>query len=91
MKVPVELKKNYLQRRIKDIQQSQHTLNSGDYNLALKLGHQVKGNAETFEFPQIAPLGTAIEQAARLQNKEELLLLLKRMERFLQQAQQTLT
>ena len=70
MKIPVELKRKYLQRRIEEIDGLLNSLESGDFTLALRLGHQVKGNAQTFEFPQIAPLGVQIEKAAKEMDRE---------------------
>ncbi|MBA2404835.1 MAG: Hpt domain-containing protein [Bdellovibrionales bacterium] len=70
MQVPVELKRRYLERRIQDIEHLISSLEVNDFAPALKLGHQVKGNAETFDFPQLAPLGIQIENAAKKQDKE---------------------
>lgn len=70
MKIPVELKKKYLQRRIEEIEHLFCSLEANDFSVALRLGHQVKGNAQTFEFPQFAPLGIKIEQAAKERDKE---------------------
>ena len=64
MKVPVELKIKYLSRRIQDIERLRSSLEQGDYSFAQKLGHQVKGNAVTFDVPQIAQLGHEMERAA---------------------------
>lgn len=70
MKVPVEMKRKYLDRRLAELQQMVRHLELNDFEPALRLGHQLKGNAVTFEFPQIAPLGVQIEQAARFHNKD---------------------
>lgn len=80
MQVPVELKKKYLDRRIQDIHNLRDSLESNDYSLALKIGHQVKGNAVTFEFPQIAGLGMEMETAAKKQDKEKVKILIEKME-----------
>lgn len=69
MQVPVELKRKYLDRRIQDIDHLISSLEENDFAPAVKLGHQVKGNAVTFDFPQIAPLGIEIENAAKNQDK----------------------
>jgi len=79
MQVPVELKRKYLERRIEDIQFLLSSLEDNDFAPALKLGHQVKGNAVTFDFPQIAPLGVKIEEAAKNYDKATLQLLSQRM------------
>lgn len=70
MKIPVELKRKYLERRIEEIQHLLDSLDGDDFSVALRLGHQVKGNAQTFEFPQMAPLGIQIELAAKNRDKE---------------------
>lgn len=87
MQVPVELKIKYLSRRIEDIEKLKLSLEKGDFTLALKLGHQVKGNADTFEFPQMANLGKEIEKAAKAQDKEAVQLLAHKMETAINNAQ----
>lgn len=86
MQVPVELKIKYLSRRSADIERLRHSLDNGDFTGALKLGHQVKGNADTFEFPQMTNLGLEIEKAARDQNKEAVRFLMEKMESVIQNA-----
>ena len=73
MQVPVELKIKYLSRRFQDIERLRLSLEQDDYSLAQKLGHQVKGNAVTFDFPQIAFIGVEMEMAAQKKDKEKLL------------------
>jgi HPt (histidine-containing phosphotransfer) domain-containing protein len=79
MQVPEELKRKYLERRVHDIEQLIDALEKGDFAPAIRLGHQVKGNALTFDFPQMAGLGMEIENAARDKDKEALLRLLEAM------------
>lgn len=79
MQVPVELKRKYLERRIEDIQVILSSLEDNDFAPALKLGHQVKGNALTFDFPQMGPIGIEIEQAAKNHDKASVQLLSQRM------------
>jgi HPt (histidine-containing phosphotransfer) domain-containing protein len=80
MQVPVELKIKYLSRRMHDIRLLRASLENDDYSFALKLGHQVKGNAVTFDVPQIAFLGLEMEQAAQRKDKEEVKILIQKME-----------
>ncbi len=87
MQVPLELKLNYLSRRIQDLQQLRESLERDDFSVALKLGHQVKGNATTFEFPQMTHLGLQMEQAAKLQDKVSLSHLATKMETAINNAQ----
>lgn len=87
MHVPQELKIKYLDRRIMDIQLLRSSLSKGDFALALKLGHQVKGNAATFEFPQMAQLGCEIEMAAKCHDRIAIENLVKKMESEIKEAQ----
>lgn len=87
MQVPVELKIKYLSRRIQDIEKLKVSLDQGDYTLAVKLGHQVKGNAVTFDVPQIAFIGLEIEKAAKKQDKEKVKILVEKMETAIASAQ----
>lgn len=80
MIVPVELKRRYLSRRIQDLARLREALAQNDFTPALKLGHQVKGNAQTFEFPQMAMLGVELEHAAKKQDKDRLMSLVQKME-----------
>lgn len=88
MQVPHELKIKYLSRRMEDIQKLRLTLEQDDYSYALKVGHQVKGNAVTFDFPQIAFIGDEMEKAAKKKDKERVKLLIQKMETVLQTVNQ---
>ncbi len=88
MQVPHELKVKYLSRRMEDIQKLRLTLEQDDYSYALKVGHQVKGNAVTFDFPQIAFIGDEMEKAAKKKDKERVKLLIQKMESVLQTVHQ---
>lgn len=87
MKVPVELKIRYLSRRMEDIERLRRTLDQDDYSFAQKVGHQVKGNAVTFDVPQIAFIGVEMEKAAQRRDKERVQILIQKMESILQSVQ----
>lgn len=89
MQVPVELKIKYLSRRLQDIERLKHTLEQEDYTFAQKVGHQIKGNAVTFDVPQIAFIGLEMEKAALKKDKEKVKLLIQKMESMIQTAQAT--
>lgn len=89
MQVPVELKVKYLDRKVQDIQILISSLEKNDFAPALKLGHQVKGNANTFDFPQMAPIGIKIENAAKNQDKECLRALIDQMAQVISEARLT--
>jgi HPt (histidine-containing phosphotransfer) domain-containing protein len=71
MKIPLELKRKYLDRHIHALDNLVQSLENNDFTPALTLGHQIKGNAATFEFPQIAPLGRRMEKAAKELDRDE--------------------
>lgn len=87
MQVPVELKIKYLSRRIQDIEKLKSSLERDDYSVAVKLGHQVKGNAVTFDVPQMAHVGLEMEKAANRKDKERVKLLTAKMELMIHSAQ----
>lgn len=89
MQVPVELKRKYLERKVQDIQHLISSLEENDFAPALKLGHQVKGNALTFDFPQMGPVGVQIENAAKNQDKESLRTLIDQMAHMIAEARIT--
>ena len=86
MEVPIELKKKYLDRRIQELQNLKTSLVHDDFTGALKLGHQVKGNAITFDLPQVAPFGVAIETAAKMRDKDLVQSLISKMEVLIRDA-----
>lgn len=83
MIVPIELKIKYLIRRLQDLSKLKQSLEGEDYSFAQLVGHQVKGNAVTFEVPQIAHFGLEIERAAIKCDKEKLRILIDKMESLL--------
>ncbi len=87
MEVPVELKQRYLSRRIQELAVLKEALLKDDYSHALRIGHQVKGNAVTFDFPLMASMGSELEHAARKQDKEKLFIIVQKMESAITAAQ----
>ncbi len=79
MKVSEELKRKYLERRVQEIRHLFESLEHEDFVSAERLGHQVKGNASTFDIPQIMPLGIEIEKAAMNKDKALVVSLLHKM------------
>ena len=80
MQVPTELKLKYINRRIQDIELLRLSLDKDDYSIAQRIGHQVKGNAVTFDFPQIAFIGFEMEKAAERKEKSKVMMLINKME-----------
>ena len=65
MTVPMESQVRYLQRRTAELAQIRSSFSSQpDWELIKKVGHQIKGNAVTFGFAQLAEFGKTLEVAA---------------------------
>lgn len=60
-----KMKVVYIQRRKSDFTECMKAIESGDFSFLEKVGHQVKGNAETFGFDELSPIGIALESAAK--------------------------
>lgn len=62
----------YLERRRGDLLKAKQALSEGDFQTLQNMGHQWKGNAETFGFPDLGQLGARIEEAHDLDKLAEL-------------------
>ncbi|AFY01795.1 Hpt domain-containing protein [Bdellovibrio bacteriovorus] len=64
MIVPVESKVKYLRRRDAELESLLGMIVGAElFELGKKVGHQVKGNAATFEFNDLTDLGKRLEAA----------------------------
>ena len=66
--VPHDKKVVYINRRKSDLIECNRALETGDFTFLEKIGHQIKGNAQSFGFDSLAPIGVALENAARSQD-----------------------
>lgn len=73
MEIPKEIKEKYLFRRENEIEGILKSLENEDFSMALKFGHQVKGSADTFNFPQLGIIAKLIEVAAIAEDREVLI------------------
>ncbi|WP_373997564.1 Hpt domain-containing protein [Bdellovibrio bacteriovorus] len=65
MAVPLESKQKYLSRRLGELAKIQEMIHTPDWEFVAKVGHQIKGNAKTFEFPSLSDLGSRLEEAGK--------------------------
>jgi HPt (histidine-containing phosphotransfer) domain-containing protein len=72
MYVLVEHQKTYLNRRISEIQELKQALNIDDFEVAIRIGHKLKGNGETFGYPEISAIGNILELAAVTKDKNKI-------------------
>ena len=62
----------YLTRRQTEVAQLKQSLEEESFELALMIGHRLKGHGETFGFPLISNIGIEMELAAKEKNKVKL-------------------
>lgn len=72
MEVPAEIQARYLQRRKQDLETCIHSLQVKNFNELEKVGHQLKGNGETFGYAELSVIGRHLEYAAHQRDMEEL-------------------
>lgn len=67
MEVPLESRLKYLKRRKEEIKKIKEAAEP-DWDFLKKVGHQIKGNAVTFLFPDLTKAGERLELAALSQD-----------------------
>lgn len=72
MEVPMDIQNRYMERRKKDLEACLHNLEEEKFTELEKVGHQLKGNGETFGYPDLSTIGSHLEKAAAAQNPEEI-------------------
>jgi HPt (histidine-containing phosphotransfer) domain-containing protein len=66
--VPPEMRQVYIERRRADLQAGRQAIEAKDFGFFEKLGHQIKGNAQSFGFEGLSPIAIALEVAAQKKN-----------------------
>lgn len=87
--IPVEAKIKYLERRKKDVELCQLAITNQDYKYLEKIGHDLKGNAITFGFAPLSPLGESLETSAHNKDVESLKSIVKSYSEYLKTASAT--
>ena len=62
----------YLDNRLKDIREIHESLAQGDYEAIRSIGHKMKGSGGGYGFDEITNIGRAMEEAAKIEHKEEI-------------------
>lgn len=70
--IPEVLRQKYLQRRSQDVADCTQKLNESDWAYFTQLGHQLKGNAPSYGFDDLAEIAERIEALAKDKNSEGL-------------------
>lgn len=73
MEVPSDILSRYVARREKDLELCYKSLKDWNFNELEKVGHQLKGNGETFGHPELSVIGRNLESAAERKNQDSLI------------------
>lgn len=71
--LPKEHQLRYLSKRAADIDAIKTGALNNDFEVAVMIGHRLKGSGETFGFPLITTHGNSIEIAGLAKDKEKVL------------------
>lgn len=82
--ITFEVRQTYLARRKLDVDSCRAALKNGDWEIIKRVGHKIKGNAETFRFTPLTFVGIALEQAAQNQDAEQATLAIAQFEKVLE-------
>jgi HPt (histidine-containing phosphotransfer) domain-containing protein len=81
--VTPEIRARYLQRREGDVAAINQAIASGNFQIPAKLGHDWKGNGETYGFPQFSEWGKTLETASKNQQADVIKSIVAEVEKFL--------
>jgi len=70
--IPEVLRQKYLQRRSQDVADCTKKLNESDWTYFTQLGHQLKGNAPSYGYDDLAEIAEKIETVAKEKDSEAL-------------------
>jgi HPt (histidine-containing phosphotransfer) domain-containing protein len=65
-----EMRLKYLERRTAELHAASEKLAQKDFGFFRSMGHQIKGNAVTFEFPDLTQFGVSMEAMAEAGDAE---------------------
>ena len=74
----------YLENRGKDLLTYQEALEKNDFDLIAVLGHSMKGSGGGYGFNELSTIGRAIENAAKIRDKEAVRQSITEMAAFLE-------
>ena len=68
MDIPQEFRVQYIERRQSDLQSCLEAIQKSEFGTLERIGHQIKGNATSFGFDELATIGELLEDAAKKQD-----------------------
>jgi PAS domain S-box-containing protein len=80
------ISRKYIQKHLESIAQIRTCLEDRSMDELRKMGHNIKGTAASYGFPELTTLGAAIENAAKASDLQQMEANIKRMEHYIQYA-----
>ena len=85
--IPDDLRQRYLERRSADLLTLTQALQQKDFSAFKQIGHQLKGNALTFGYAELAQIAELMEQAGISQDIDKSLKVIESFKLWLANAQ----
>lgn len=63
--IPIEVRKRYLERRAQDVETLRKQARENEFEEFCRVGHQLKGNAASFGYPELEKIGVDLESAGQ--------------------------
>lgn len=82
--VSPEMAARYILNRQKELESLKESLVKKDFTFIASRAHNLKGTAESFGFPELGPIGEALEAAALNSNESGVQLQVKKIERWIE-------
>lgn len=83
--IPKEMIEKYLERRKTDLASLQTAREQNNFDVILRIGHQLKGNGTTYGFPELTRIGAEMEKAAQAEDMHAATAWISAFENFLKE------
>ncbi len=81
--IPLDARLKYVERRKQDLVDCRTAVSKLDFKILERVGHQIKGNAATFGFDELAKIAIEMENLALKKDVDQLKSNLNRFETYL--------
>lgn len=59
----------FVAHRRRDVGEIGHALGRGDFEVIARIGHNMRGNGESYGFPEVSAIGARLETAANMRDR----------------------
>jgi len=85
--LPEDVRRRYVQRRLLDFQHLEKELQTNSFSDFKRVGHQLKGNAASYGYPELEAIAESLESAGQNQNLDLAQLTLTKLKSWLDKNQ----